>query len=163
MSKDSVKEWRYVVSVPEKCTVKDIERTLEEVMQEPGAFTNLDEKFFADAEAVTVVPIEIALTVEMRSEVLNCMPQCKYIVTKVEPSRINNLINNYGYKLVIAKHVEEEKNGIAKTDDSVQYIVNGKKVTAEEYAKAAKPIIDEMAKMEKEMFKRFATLDPGLF
>lgn len=116
-----------------------------------GAFETIDPIWAKKQDYLTAVPVEIALTVEMREVLQTHTPDARFVVTGVKTANVDNLVNMYGYKVFapilenavaseVRENKEENKNILqtAGTDidpvkHEVSYWINGKKVSQQEY------------------------------
>lgn len=106
-----MKEFRYIFKVDHTDPEGTLRHVGEVVAGEPLAFQGVDANFVNQQDFITAVPIEIALTMDMRAKVIYVNPECRFVITGVPVFRIQNLIE-FGYQVVpgnIQPGEDEEK------------------------------------------------------
>lgn len=97
-----MKEFKYILKVDPTNPQRTLERLGELVIGEAEAFADIDIEFVKSQEFITAVPIEVALTIPMRAQILYNNPECRFIVTGVPSFRIKNL-TEFGYQVYTTK------------------------------------------------------------
>lgn len=115
------------------------------------AFETIDPVWAKKQDYLTAVPVEIALTVEMREVLQTHTPDARFVVTGVKTANVDNLVNMYGYRVfapifetgfeIVKENKEEENKNTLQTAGTdidpvkheVSYWINGKKVSQQEY------------------------------
>lgn len=121
------------------------------------AFLDVDPAWVAKQDFITAVPIEVALTMEVRDAVMRNNSNCRFIVTGVPVKRVKTLVDRYSYQVLLTEVTPEpvivakdDKVIVAKDDNELApasgctYKVNGKEVSAEEFNKQAEKILSKM-------------------
>lgn len=91
-----MKEFKFIVKVTPNRPEKALEKLGEVVEKDKTAFQAVDLDFVRKCDFITAVPIEIALTTDLRMRNLYFYPDLRFIVTGVPASRVQNLIE-FGY------------------------------------------------------------------
>lgn len=91
-----MKEFKFIVKVTPNHPEKAVEKLGEVVEKDKTAFQAVDLDFVRKCDFITAVPIEIALTTDLRMRNLYFYPDLRFIVTGVPASRVQNLIE-FGY------------------------------------------------------------------
>lgn len=119
----------------------------EKVTDDERSFVSLDPRWVAQQDYITAVPVEVALTVEMREVVQTHDPETRFIITGVTTENVDNLINMFGYKVFPSCEIEEQdepvnealveaepsEEAVAAPEHKVSYWYNGKEIGKEEY------------------------------
>lgn len=111
-----MKEFKYILKVDPTNPQKTLERLGELVIGEAEAFADIDIDFVKSQDFITAVPIEVALTIPMRAQILYNNPECRFIVTGVPAFRISNL-TEFGYKVYTTKVDLNEEEEDQKCDE----------------------------------------------
>lgn len=134
----------------------------EKVLNDETAFMSVDPVWVRKQDYITVLPVQVALTVEMRAVVQANSPDTKFIVTGVTSENVDSLINEFGYKVYptytvkdVAKQYrgmdtcpedEDPENNklqsagqaISPTTHQVKYWINGEEVPQEKWEEKKK-------------------------
>lgn len=94
-----MKEFRYIFKVDHTNPEGTLKLVGEMVAGEPTAFQGVDVNFVNQQDFITAVPIEIALTMDMRAKVIYTNPECRFVITGIPVFRVQNLIE-FGYQVV---------------------------------------------------------------
>ena len=97
-----MKEFKYIFKVDHTNPQKTLQMLGEKVVGAADAFSDIDLRFVQSQDFITAVPIEIALTTEMRSNLIYQNPVCRFVITGVPVHRIKNLVE-YGYAVFTNK------------------------------------------------------------
>lgn len=135
-----------VAKTHELDTVKTLGKAIE---GNEEAFLDVDPTWVSKQDFITAVPIEVALTMEVRDAVMKNNSNCRFIVTGVPVERVKTLVDRYGYQVlqteVTPEPVEEKKEEVPA--QAANYFINGKKVSADEFNSRAEEILKQMRKM----------------
>ena len=128
-----------------------------EVVGRADAFTrdNIDLSWIEKQDYITAVPIQIALTTEMRDEVMDKNPECRFIVTGVQNSGAEFLEAEYSYKTCFVNS-PKVSNCDGHPEESVAYFCNGKPVSQEEFEQE----LNDLEKDFKALTDRFNRMFP---
>lgn len=106
--------WRKIVEVLPGKVDSALETLAVSMGFEENIFSGVDINVLKDAEYITAVPIEIALTSEEREVIINKHPEVKYVVTKVRPERVNEMVACLDYDLI---SIEDYISKVEDEDD----------------------------------------------
>ena len=104
-----MKEFKFIVKVTPNHPEKALEKLGEVVEKDKTAFQAVDLDFVRKCYFITAVPIEIALTTDLRMRNLYFYPDLRFIVTGVPASRVQNLIE-FGYLVLTDFDLELPEN-----------------------------------------------------
>lgn len=147
-----MKEFKYILKVDPTNPQRTLERLGELVIGEAEAFADIDIEFVKSQEFITAVPIEIALTIPMRAQILYNNPECRFIVTGVPSFRIKNL-TEFGYQVYTTK-VEipkEEEEGQGQEGPCDEKCDEGALRCADEEEKKPAPHVHVPVKLQEEL------------
>lgn len=150
----NVKDFRFLVKVnPDN--PKGATEALGGLLEGNREAFDVDLDFLKQQDFITAVPIEIALTIPMRSQIMYCNPECNFIITGVPTSRVAKLLR-YGYTVLPTCEVKAEEPTVKKDNiahdrqDSntvtSSFWYNGNRVKQEEFEEKFKEfekVIDE--------------------
>lgn len=127
----------------------------EKVLNDETAFMSVDPVWVRKQDYITALPVQVALTVEMRAVVQANSPDTKFIVTGVTSENVDSLINEFGYRVYPTYTVKDVANSeddedsennklqsagqaISPTTHQVKYWINGKEVPQEKWEEKKK-------------------------
>lgn len=148
-------DFKVLVKVIPTDPMASLRKLGEKVTGDEHSFVSLDPRWVAQQDYITAVPVEVALTVEMREVVQTHDPETRFIITGVTNANVDNLINMFGYKVFPPCEVKEESveydekeevqdvpaPGTSAGQDmdpvthTQKYYYNGKEISEEEYGK----------------------------
>lgn len=148
-----MKEFRFIVKVDHSNPIATLQKLGELVCEDQKAFDGVDVDFVQQQNFITAVPVEIALTTELRAKTLYFNPECRFIVTGVPVNRLSNLLE-FGYAIFDTLTVKEEipegdenpkdeapvedpapVEEEAPKEEKKTYWLNGKQISEEEFNK----------------------------
>ena len=111
-----MKEFKFIVRVTPNRPEKALEKLGEVVEKDRTAFQAVDLDFVRKCDFITAVPIEIALTTDLRMRNLYFYPDLRFIITGVPASRVQNLIE-LGYLVLTDFDLELPENDQGGTEE----------------------------------------------
>lgn len=114
-----MKEFKFIVKVTPNHPEKALEKLGEVIEKDKTAFQAADLDFVRKCDFITAVPIEIALTTDLRARNLYLYPDLRFIITGVPASRVQNLIE-FGYLVLIDCLDLDEPEKEAKDEDKAE-------------------------------------------
>ena len=160
-----MKEFRYIFKVDHTDPEGTLKHVGEMVAGEPAAFQSVDINFVNEQDFITAVPIEIALTMDMRARVLYQNPSCKFVITGVPVFKVASLVE-YGYQ-VVAGNIQQPEDGTLKCADKKEE-VQEKEEPQDEAKKEARYWVDKKEVTKEEFLEEVKKMknslkDDGLF
>lgn len=102
--------WHIIVEVESGEIDAALSALAENMGFEENVFENMNTESLEDAEYVTAVPVELALTSDMREKLLENNKDLNYIVTRVQKDRVKHMVEDLDYKLIpVEDYLEEEE------------------------------------------------------
>ena len=145
-------DFKVLVKVNPEDSKAAVRKLGEKVLNDETAFASVDPVWVRKQDYITVLPVQVALTVEMRAVVQANSPDTKFIVTGVTSENVDSLINEFGYKVYPAYTVQasvpapEEKDSnenpsmvkdaldqVSPINHQVKYWINGEEVPQEKW------------------------------
>lgn len=162
-------DFKVLVSVPSDNPVAALKVLGEKVTGDERSFLSVDPKWIAQQAYIAAVPIEVALTVEMREVVQQHDPETRFIVTGVTPANVENLINMFDYKVwpgvPVTKVCDDEENKkltVAKKEEvpaepvsTKKFYYNGKEVSEKEFKKYRERFLNNWTEFWGETGQKF--------
>lgn len=114
--------WRKIVEV----LPGDLDLALEALAVSMGLeddiFSGMDTEILEDAEYITAVPIELAFTSKEREIIMNKNPEIRYVVTKVQPERVGEMVACLDYDLITVDDYFDPEEEEEEIDEPVEII-----------------------------------------
>lgn len=143
-------DFKVLVKVNPEDSKAAVRKLGEKVLNDETAFASVDPVWVRKQDYITALPVQVALTVEMRAVVQANSPDTKFIVTGVTSENVDSLINEFGYKVYPTYTIEDTVNpendkdlednklqsagqAISPTTHQVRYWINGEEVPQEKW------------------------------
>lgn len=114
--------WRKIVEV----LPGDLDLALEALAVSMGLeddiFSGMDTEILEDAEYITAVPIELAFTSKEREIIMDKNPEIRYVVTKVQPERVGEMVACLDYDLITVDDYFDPEEEEEEIDEPVEII-----------------------------------------
>lgn len=114
--------WRKIVEV----LPGDLDLALEALAVSMGLeddiFSGMDTEILEDAEYITAVPIELAFTSKEREIIMDKNPEIKYVVTRVQPERVGEMVACLDYDLITVDDYFDPEEEEEEIDEPVEII-----------------------------------------
>ena len=111
-----MENWRKIVEV----VPDEVELALEvlalELGLEENTFKGVDLNALKDAEYITAVPIELALTADDRETIMRSNPNIRFVITRVQSDRVSIMVSELGYELIAVDDYLED----IEEDDEIE-------------------------------------------
>ena len=114
--------WRKIVEVLPGDLDLALRTLAVEMDLEENIFSGMDTKVLEDAKYITAVPIELALTSREREIIMSKNPKIRFVVTKVRPERVSEMVAHLDYDLITVDDYFDPEEDEENIDEPVEII-----------------------------------------